>query len=195
MDDNHSQFFFCGNGIQKLFCLGYRKWKSLTEQVKLPKLKVHGNLGNKNASFQYESEVLDFLMEVAHEDGEAQATRFVREMTGIGIRNEEKFGVKLPPYHSKRKLYQKYCWENGWSVRSSNNGEYPKLRDYAKRPNDDDMGPLALWPSGNRCYPVYSFFNFMRLRKNNFPLLKIRPPSESICLQCHVFKNQFKYTF
>ena len=35
----------------------------------------------------------------------------------------------------------------------------------------------------------------MRLWKNSFPLLKIRPPSEDICLQCHVFKNQFKCTF
>ena len=54
LDENNSQYFFCRNGIQKLFALGYRKWKSLTEQVKLPKLKVHGNLGNKNASFPYE---------------------------------------------------------------------------------------------------------------------------------------------
>ena len=130
LDDNHSQYFFCRNGIQKLFCLGYRKWKSLTEQVKLPKLKKHANIGNKNALFQYKSEVLKFLMEVAHEDGESQATRFIREMTGIGIRNEEKFGVTLPPYHTKRKLYQKYCWENGWHVKSANNGEYPKSRDF-----------------------------------------------------------------
>ena len=195
LDENKSPYFFCRNGIQKLFTLGYRKWKSLTEQVKLPKLKVHGNVGNKNASFNYESEVLDFLMEVAHDDGESQATRFVREMTGIGIRNEEKFGVTLPPYHTKRKLYQKYCWENGWHVKSSNNGEYPKLRDYPKRPNDDELGPLALWPSGSMCYPVCSFFTFRRLWKLNFPLLKIRPPSEDICLQCHVFKNQFKFTF
>ena len=194
IDENDSQYFFCRNGIQKLFALGYRKWKSLTEQVRLPKLKVHGNTGNKNASFQYENEVLDFLMEVAHEDGESQATRFVREMTGIGIRNEEKFGVTLPPYHTKRKLYQKYCWENGWHVRSANNGEYPKLREYPKRTNDDDMGDLALWPSGSMCYPVCSFFTFRKLWKDNFPLLKIRPPSEDICLQCHVFKNQFKFT-
>ena len=40
IDENDSQYFFCRNGIQKLFALGYRKWKSLTEQVRLPKLKV-----------------------------------------------------------------------------------------------------------------------------------------------------------
>ena len=101
---------FVGTVYRSFFCLGYRKWKSLTEQVKLPKLKKHAIIGNKNASFQYKSEVLKFLMEVAHEDGESQATRFVRELTGIGILNEEKFGVTLPPpYHTKRKLYQKYC--------------------------------------------------------------------------------------
>ena len=134
-------------------------------------------------------------MEVDHEHGESQATRFVREMTGIAIQNEEKFGATLPSYHTKRKLYQKYCWDNGWHIKSGNNGEYPKLRDFPKRPNDDEMGPLALWPSGNMCYPVCSFFTFRRLWKNNFPLLKIRPPSEDICLQCHVLKNQFKYKF
>ena len=71
-------------------------------------------------------------MEVAHEDSEFQATRFIREMTGISIQNEEKFSVTLPPYHSKRNLYQKYCWGNGCHVKSASNGEYPKLSDYAK---------------------------------------------------------------
>ena len=48
--------------------------------------------------------------------------------------------------------------------------------------------------SGSMCYPVCSFFTFRKLWKDNFPLLKIRPPSEDICLQCHVFKHQFKFT-
>ena len=128
-------------------------------------------------------------MEVAHEDGESQATCFIREMTGIATRNEEKFGETLPPYHTKRKIYQKYCWENGWHVKTAKNSEYPKLRDFPKRPNDDEMGPLELWPSANICYPVCSIFTLRRLWKNNFPLFKIRPPSEDICLQFNVLKN------
>ena len=48
LDNNHSQYFFCRNGIRELFCLGYQKCKSLTEQVKLPKLRKYAHVSNKN---------------------------------------------------------------------------------------------------------------------------------------------------
>ena len=87
-------------------------------------------------------------MEAVDDDDKSQAIQFFCERTGIDIYNEENFGVTLPPYHSKQRLYRKYCWENVWHIKSANNGEYPKLMDYVNRPNDDEMVLLALWPSG-----------------------------------------------
>ena len=46
--------------------------------------------------------------EVAHSEGEIQATRLVRELTGIGIKYEEKFGVNLPLYKHPPKIYKQY---------------------------------------------------------------------------------------
>ena len=88
--------------------------------------------------FSYKSEILSFLGAIAHNEGESQATHFVRELTGIGIKNEEKFGVALPPYHIKRKIYKQYCWENGWKAYTNATGGYKKLEKYDLQPNDDE---------------------------------------------------------
>ena len=85
------------------FSIGYKKWRTLQKSTKIPTLQPHGNNGKTNWSFTYKSEVLEFLAVIAHTEGESQATGFVQELTGIGVRNEEKFGVALPPYRTKRK--------------------------------------------------------------------------------------------
>ena len=72
----------------------------------MPTLRKHKNFGNTYASFDYKSEVLEYLSEVAHSSGESQATQFMRELTGIGVRDEERNGVTLPAFYSKRKMYE-----------------------------------------------------------------------------------------
>ena len=161
--------------------------------IKVPTIEEHKNLGNWNASFEYSSEVLDFLLQVAHDEGESQATRFVRELTGIGICNNKKFGFTLPPYNTKRKLYERYCYYNGWKTRQTPRGNYTRVAEYKLRKNDDELEDMALWPTGSVVLPVCTFSTFRTLWKRFFPLLKIRTPSEDICLQCHIFKNQYKY--
>ena len=100
LDKNSEAYYFCQNGLRLLFCLGYRKWKTILAGIQIPTIKEHGNVGNRNKSFSYTNEVLDYLMEVGHTEGESQATSFTRELTDIGIRNSEKFGMTLPPYRS-----------------------------------------------------------------------------------------------
>ena len=99
-DENSEAYYFCQAGLRFLFCLGYRKWKTILAGIQIPTIKEHGNVGNRNKSLSYTSEVLDYLMEVGHTEGESQATSFTRELTDIGIRNSEKFGMTLPPYRS-----------------------------------------------------------------------------------------------
>lgn len=117
------------NGVQKLFCIAYHKWKSLTEETKLPTLKKHKNIGNKNTSFDYQSEVVEYTSEAAHNYGESQATQFVRELIGIRIQDVECNSATLPPFISKQGMYQEYCWHNGWNVESDGRDIYPRLKE------------------------------------------------------------------
>jgi hypothetical protein len=55
---------------------------------------THGNTGKCNrfkGTIRRETmeDVIDFLSEIGKDRGESYATRFIREMTSIGIRKEE----------------------------------------------------------------------------------------------------------
>ena len=121
------------------------------------------------------SEVLEYLSEVGHNEGESQETSFVRELTGIGVRNFEKIGMTLPPYRSKRGMYLQYCWNNGWKPVSNGKGDYVSLTFYQRQPNDDEYKDIALWPTGSVCLPVCTFHTFRKIWKEYFLLMKIRP--------------------
>ena len=69
------------------FCLGYHKWKIVIEQMKFPIFLKHKCVGNLNAFFNFTSEVPEYLSEISHNCGESQAACFVRELTGIEVRN------------------------------------------------------------------------------------------------------------
>lgn len=99
IDGDSEQYFVCQNGLRRLFCIGYKKWNTIVNGIRVPTIEAHKNVGNCNASFEYTSEVLEYLMEVAHEEGASQATRFIQELTGIGICNDEKFGLHF--HHTK----------------------------------------------------------------------------------------------
>ena len=101
--------------------------------------------------------------------------------------------MTLPPYRSKRGMYLQYCWNNGWKPVSNEKGDYVSIASYKRRPNDDEHGGMALWPQGSICLPVCTFHTCRKIWREHFPLMKIRNKSEDICLQCHIFKNAFKY--
>lgn len=73
--------------------------------------------------------------------------QFVRELTGIGIREEERNGFTLSPFYSKRQMYQDYCWSNRWKVKADNRGIYQRLKDYPEHPFDYESGDMALCPT------------------------------------------------
>ena len=122
-DKNNEAYYFCQNGLRLLFCLGYRKWRTILAYIQIPTIKQHGNICNRNKLFSYTSEVLEYLSEVGHTEGKSQATRFACELTGIGVRNCEKVGMILPLYRSKRGMYLQYCWNNGWKLVSNGKGD------------------------------------------------------------------------
>ena len=67
----------------------------------------HGNCGRQNRSLTSirsvaKPSVVEFLGDVAKSYGESYATRFVREITGLSLRNEEEGLIELPSSYTKR---------------------------------------------------------------------------------------------
>jgi len=104
----------CIHSFRNLFHIGKKYWKRLSSAAlsKPPGPIWHGNIGSQNRHFgstlfATEPAVVAFLRPVALEHGESYATRFVRERTSVGLRNEEEDAVDLPSYMTKRYLYKR----------------------------------------------------------------------------------------
>ena len=109
LNNYKEQVFFCRNGIQKMRCQVYCKWSTLMYQVKLSNLKQHKNTGNSNVSFNFQNKVLEYLVQIEHNSSESQATRVVREVMEIRVRDNGCNCVALPQQYSEIEIYQLYC--------------------------------------------------------------------------------------
>ena len=98
-----------------------------------------------------------------HDEGELQATRFGRELTGIGIHNNEKFGFILPSYNTKRKLYDRCCYYNGLKTKQTPRGNYTRVTEYELRKCDDELIDMTLRPTGPVIPPVCMYLTFCTL--------------------------------
>jgi hypothetical protein len=131
--------------------------------------------------------VVSFLSDVRDSYGEAYATRFVREVTGLSLRRDEENLVELPSQFTKRKLYAEYCFSRGYQVKSNATGSYGKVSSYPIRAYDD-----LLWPEGSQTLPVCSWKGFLSTWKEEFSYMKIRNPCEDTCAECFKIRNSFR---
>ena len=116
--------------------------------------------GNKRNHCRCEDEVLKFLDEIAKVEGEPYATRFVRTLAGCDVRDEEDGILELPPSYSKRKLYERFCFEHGWIARANAKGNYKEWRNYPERVHDDHLGDMASWPQSSYPQIICSWGSF-----------------------------------
>ncbi len=190
---NGSEIPMCGNAYRNLFLLRRKLWKSLNQECsKISGPIIHGNVGNNHRSensFRAHAKpsVISFLSDVRANYGEAYATRFVREVTGMSLRGDEIDGVELPSRFTKHKLYAEYCYGRGYKVKANAKGSYGKLSSYSLRDYDE-----VLWPEGTDPLPVCSWKDFLSIWKSEFPFLKIRNPCEDTCAECHKIRNSFR---
>ena len=116
--------------------------------------------------------------------GEPHATRVVRTISGIGLRDAEVDVVDLPSCYTKRQLYARFLHEIGWIVRPKVNGSFGKIADYEQRPFDE------FWIEGEDVpTPACSFETFRAFWAKNFPKLKIRSPVYNTCSLCYQYSN------
>ena len=107
----------CQQAFQNIYGILERSWGSLKKAAigSDPGPIMHGNTNKRNRHrgsiiASTRSDVIDFLTELGKQEGESYATRFIRERTSVGLRNEEEGCVDLPSFFSKRKLYERYVF-------------------------------------------------------------------------------------
>ena len=96
---------------------------------------------------------------------------------------------ELPPSYTKRKLYERYCFQKGHKIKADADGSYPKVEQYPPRTDFDDV----LWPVGSVPQPVCSWSTFRSIWKEEFKSLRIRKASEDICGQCVLYQNRWRH--
>ena len=176
---NNKPFQVCKNTLMRIHNYSYFKFNKLQEQIESPSLIPHGlcnRVSNRMIHNQERFKNIDVSLKIFFEglkdEAETHATRVVREVSGVTLRDEEVDTVELPSSFSKRQVYSRYCFQRGWVVRADAKGCLPKLKDYQRRPfNDLD------WPVGSEAKPVPSRIYFDQYWKSHFPLMKIRNPS------------------
>ena len=187
---NTRPYKVCLNSISLLFNYGYSAIKTMKESMNLPGLREHG-LKNKTSNrkvqrqeeyAEMETSLHDFF-EVLKGEAETHATRIIREAAGVALRDEEVDLVELPSSWSKRRIYYRYCYTRGYSVRSDAKGSMPKVKDFNLREFDDD------WPEGSEPGMVCSWIYFRKFWKKHYPKVMIRPPSHDTCGECWKYKN------
>ena len=102
----------CGNAIRWIFHVGRKKWLRLEKQASLPAPNEFKNLmlaGNDRARTSCGDSILQFLDNVGDLEGEPYATRFIRTLVGIELRDKENGIIELPPSYTKRKMYERFC--------------------------------------------------------------------------------------
>ena len=181
---NHK--FFCKNTISLILNVRQRKWMDLCKkaeqsivQKQIEKEKI---IRNTNLSSITE-EAIKFIRELGEREGESHATRFVREGARLIIRDGNTNVIELPSYYSRRHLYHRCCYNNGWDPKATAHGTHGKLAECKKRQCDE-----ILWPIGSAPQPTCAWSTFTRIWKMHLPNIQIRPPSRDTCNDCFTCK-------
>lgn len=120
------------------------------------------------------------------------ATRTVREQTGQQtMRDTNDKVVYLSPSLTKRKSYERFCYETGWMIRVNNQGALEsKVERYPGVPSHElpVLGPCGL----SFCPEIPSWTAYRTFWANHYPFLKVSRPSEDICGMCFQFHQAYK---
>jgi hypothetical protein len=192
------RFYVCLKSFLNLMALGKKRFRKLNETRLVPGANVHKNTrtqehkntGNCNAAMLDETmkAVISFIKHKWKDDGEVYATRIIRSLTKQELRDEEKGGVDLPSNTTKLELYEKFCFDRGWAIKSDNKGRYPKLKDYTNR-----MADGMFWPADAETSEVCSWFSFRKFLKDHCGNIRIRRPCNNTCGKCTIYRNPFRY--
>ena len=150
---------------------------------------AHGLMGKKSNNAIREEVVfgLNQFFNELKEEGDDYASRQVRShVGGTYLRDNEIIGVRLPPSYTKKGLYNRWCYSQGWVVNQGAD-THKGYKSYRVRPFDD-----IDFPPGSNPSPICSRDSFMTYWKTNYPHIKIAPSSKDTCGKCWEFKRQIQ---
>jgi hypothetical protein len=132
-----------------------------------------------------EPSICQHLQDLADLYADPYATRFIRERTSVGLRNEEKGTVELPASMSKQNIYIGWCYSQGYKAKTNVKGSFGSVTGYELRPYDD-----VLWPEGTKSVICF-WSSFLKIWRKHFSHLNIRNKCEDVCDECVRLRNSF----
>jgi hypothetical protein len=130
-----NSLMICKNAMLAILGKGSRFWKTCCKAARDNILPIHGMTGKiSNSAPDPESDVYQSLFlffEDMKELAEPRATRLVRELTNNGVRDDNDT-LDLPAWTTKRELYRRWCFEQGWKMRTTDMGNWTRIprQDY-----------------------------------------------------------------
>lgn len=187
--DHNRPFCVCRHTFQRLMNIGVRQlqdaWKTYmkTKSEIAPQRKPYERPPSEKDQ-EISDSVITFMAELIETEGTAHASRVVRGRLGRAyLRDDEKDGVLLPPYLTKKKIYERWVYTRGHIAKEANrlnNYVHARIEDFQKRTD---------WPDGTH-KDVCSRDKFDRIWKTKFKHVKIGLPAKDTCSVCWNFRQE-----
>ena len=193
----HKSIHLCATSTKNIFELRKEAWSSLrvfTEAHGVTTMMRSVLVGNKNKSktsamVLAKDDVVDFLTDIGETEGGPYATQFIRQLTGVGIRNSDSEVIELPSWLTKRKLYGMFMYQQGVIAKADAKGKYTTIKRH-----DEEWLAISLFDEEHYMErPICAFSTFWKIWQDNCAHIKIQPRCEDTCNECHIIRNEFRY--
>lgn len=176
----------CNSALMTILGYGQTFWNKVSVHAREGSVPQHGLLGRLAHNSISETQQMNLHLFFANIELHAEPTpmRFIREKTGTLTERDKKDIKLLPPYFTKRSLYRRYCYDQGWLVSTNHKGSPNK-----KKERDDKSWESLEVERGEIC----SWATFNVFWKRHYRTLSVGKPSADICNACHKYCNQLKF--
>ena len=182
----YSYLLIYGHGVYQLESIKKKYEKSC---YNTERNMAHGLTGRRS-NHGLNPSVLQSLSEFFNalkDEGDDYASKQVRTSAGqLYLRDNELDGVRLPPSYSKKMLYDRWCFNQGWVIGRGSDA-HKGYKSFRQRNFDDNDFPPGSFPS-----PICSRETFMTYWKKNFSSIKIAPAAKDTCAKCWEYKRQIQ---
>jgi hypothetical protein len=167
----------CQSALRTILGVGKQFWSRCKQAATTGELPQHGLKGatsNRQRNFNAEihPDLVVFFDEI-QKLADPVATGIVGEVTAaetnIGLLEKEKGELVLGPAFSKRKLYQRFCWERGHCIRYTANGTPVKEER-------TDEG----WDRSKQRLQICAWNTFRLFWEKHYPHLHVQKTAEDI---------------
>eukprot|EP00977_Amphora_coffeiformis_P024958 scaffold17707_cov212-Amphora_coffeaeformis.AAC.11 len=176
----------CNAALLTILGYGQAFWTTVKKHVTERSIPIHALAGQcSNNSLNEETQMYLHLFFADIElHSSPTPMRYIREKTGT-LHERDKEDIKeLPPYFTKRSLYRRYCFDQGWAIATDCKGSPSKK----EQKRDESWKKLQ-----QECGVVVSWGTFLAFWARHYRTLVVGKPHEDRCNACHKYCNQLKF--